>query len=380
VWPTALGMVRRRVDSALLRTAGHTHHDRRCRARGERTLAIAISIALDLQRISPLHSLALGEGTRDARRALGLAARLLVQRSRVEWRVSAPECYRHSMPSRLHEALLLLFRNRPELAPGLLRDALHVTLPQYAEARIESAELTDVQPAEYRADLVVLLYDNKPVLGIVVEVQLAADEHKRYAWPVYATGLRARMRCPVCILVVTAQESVVRWAGNPIELGGGNAFRPFVIGPSGVPIITDAARAIAEPELAVLSAMAHGRSADPDMAVQVAAAAMAASLGLDPDRSVLYFDLVYASLSDAARASLQAMDPAKYEFQSEFAKRYLSQGRAEGEARVLSKQLTLKFGALDAATAERLRVASTAEIERWVERILTATTLDDVFR
>lgn len=58
------------------------------------------------------------------------------------------------MPSQLHEALLLLFRNRPALAPELLRDALHVELPQYTEARIDSADLTDIQPAEYRADLV----------------------------------------------------------------------------------------------------------------------------------------------------------------------------------------------------------------------------------
>jgi hypothetical protein len=61
------------------------------------------------------------------------------------------------MPSQLHEALLSLFRNRPELAPELLRDALHIQLPAYSEARIESADLTDLQPAAYRADLVVLL-------------------------------------------------------------------------------------------------------------------------------------------------------------------------------------------------------------------------------
>jgi hypothetical protein len=42
-----------------------------------------------------------------------------------------------------------------------------------------------------------------------------------------------------------------------------------------------------------------------------------ASLGLDADRSRLYFDLVLASLSEAARRELQTMDPAKYEYQSE---------------------------------------------------------------
>src|ERR1700742_1961083 len=177
------------------------------------------------------------------------------------------------MPSRLHEIVLQLFRNRPELAPGLLREALHFTLPEYSEARIEAADLTDVQPAEYRADLVVLLYDDKPVLGIIVEVQLSTDERKRYAWPAYAVGLRARMRCPVCILVFTAQDAVVRWASSPIELGGGNLFTPLVIGPSGVPVVTDARRAGAEPELAVLSAMAHGRSEDFNMAARIAEAA-----------------------------------------------------------------------------------------------------------
>lgn len=61
------------------------------------------------------------------------------------------------MPSQLHEVLLQLFRNRPLLAPELLRDALQVQLPKFTEARIDSADLTEVQPAEYRADLVVLL-------------------------------------------------------------------------------------------------------------------------------------------------------------------------------------------------------------------------------
>jgi len=210
------------------------------------------------------------------------------------------------VPSQLHEALLLLFRNRPHLAPELLRDALHLELPAYTEARIESADLTDVQPAEYRADLVVLLYDRKPVLGIVVEAQRAPDDHKRFAWPVYAVGLRARMRCPVCLLVVSPHEAVARWASKPIVLGGGNLFTPMVLGPSGVPEVTDQVRAVADPELAVLSAMAHGKDEDAGKALRIAVAAMAASLGLDAERSTLYFDLVFASLGEAARKSFQA--------------------------------------------------------------------------
>jgi hypothetical protein len=126
------------------------------------------------------------------------------------------------MPSFHHEALLQLFRNRPRLAPELLHDALQQNLPEFTEARVESADLTDIQPAEYRADLVVLLLNDKPVLGIVVEAQLARDDDKHYAWPAYVANLRARIKCPVCLLVVAVDEHVARWAAAPIDLGGIN--------------------------------------------------------------------------------------------------------------------------------------------------------------
>jgi hypothetical protein len=35
------------------------------------------------------------------------------------------------MPSLTHDALLQLFRNRPTLAPELLRDALHTAVPAF---------------------------------------------------------------------------------------------------------------------------------------------------------------------------------------------------------------------------------------------------------
>jgi hypothetical protein len=128
--------------------------------------------------------------------------------------------------------------------------------------------------------------------------------------------------------------------------------------------------------------MAYGRDADSDRAVQVALVAMMASAGLDADRSVLYYDFVYASFGEAARKTLQAMDPAKYEFQSEFAKRYLAQGGAEGEirgeAKVLLKQLTLKFGTLPQAVVDRVQSASIDELDRWAEHVLTADRLEQV--
>ena len=199
------------------------------------------------------------------------------------------------MPSQLHEALMLLFRNRPELAPELLHGVLHVELPTFTEARIESADLTEVQPAEYRADLVILLLHGAPVYGIVVEAQLSRDERKRFVWPVYVMSLRARFELPVSLLVVTADEATARWAARPVDLGGGNTFKPLVLGPSGVPEVVDEAEARAHPELAVLSAMAHGQDPDSGKAAQIALVAQLASLGLDDDRARLYLDLVLTS-------------------------------------------------------------------------------------
>ena len=296
------------------------------------------------------------------------------------------------MPSQLHETLLLLFRNHPGLAPVLLDEALHVELPTYTEARIEAADLTDVQPAEYRADLVVLLYDERPVLGVIVEVQLGIDDRKRFAWPAYVTGLRARMRCPVCMLVVTADDAVARWAAKSIDLGGTNRFRPLVIGPSAVPEITDEVRAKSDPELAVLSAMAHGKDDDANKAAQIAAAAIAATVGLDPDKRPLYRDMVLRSLSEAVTRSLKAMKTFKFEYQSDFAREYFSkgeaQGKAEGEAAgeargraaLLLKLLQLKFGALPDAVTARVQSASIAELDAWAERVLSATSLDEALR
>ncbi len=279
------------------------------------------------------------------------------------------------MPSLLHEMLVLLFRNRPDLAPELVREALRAELPQYREARIESANLTQVQPAEYRADLVVVLQQEKPVFGIVVEVQLDSDDGKLYAWPAYTINLRARLRCPVCLLVVTADESVARWADTPIELGGGNRWTPWVMGPSSVPEVCDESRARDDPELAVLSALAHGNDADAAKAAQIAHGAKQASRRLDAERRKLYFDLAMISLSEAARRALQAMDPAKYEYQSEFARQYFSQGKAEGRADILIRQLDLRFGPLPAEVEAQIRAAAIEVLEDIAVRVLTAQTL-----
>jgi hypothetical protein len=282
------------------------------------------------------------------------------------------------MPSYEHEGLIRLFRNRPELAPELLRDALHIELPAYSEARVESADLTDLEPAERHADLVVLLVDGKPVLGIVVEVQLSPDPDKRRSWPAYVVGLRARLDCPACVLVITVTEAMARWCRESIELGPGNVFRALVVGPASVPIIDDVAVAERDPELAVLSALAHGEGIH---AEQVGRAALLATLRLSSERQLLYSDLILAAVSEAARTELEKlMTSGNYEFQSDFAKKYLAKGEATGEAKALLAVLEARgLRTSDEARARILACTDATQLEAWIRKAATATSIDELF-
>jgi len=159
-----------------------------------------------------------------------------------------------------------------------------------------SSDLSDLRPAEYRADLVLfLMRGSQKVLGVIVEVQLGRDEDKPYAWPAYIANLRARHRCPVCLLVITIEDAVARWAGRSIDVGPGNRCKPWVVGPSNTPAITALQDAQENVELAVLSAIEHGQSTDISLAARIASAAILASADIDVERSRLYLDLICAT-------------------------------------------------------------------------------------
>jgi len=283
------------------------------------------------------------------------------------------------MPSLDHESLILLFRNQPELAPQLLREALHLELPAYTEARLASSDLTEVVPTEFRADAVVLLVKGKPVLGVIVEAQLSRDERKRFSWPAYVSVLRARHECPVELLVLTHDRAVAAWAAAPIilDLAGEAVLRPRVLGPDGVPIVTDPEQAKRAPEFAVLSALAHGGD-EPELASKVGAAAIIAALGLDQERAALYSHLIDAALSNAARAALEnLMQTQSFPIKSEFARIQRASAQAEGILVVLETR------GVSVTDEQRKRIMSTTDLEllkTWLRRAVTVASADGLFQ
>ena len=280
-----------------------------------------------------------------------------------------------------HECLVDIFKNRPSLAAEMLAEVLGVVLPAYSEARVVSVDLTETQPAEYRADIVVLLLaEEKPVRVIIVEVQLKKDGDKRYTWPAYLTVSRDQHRCPADLLVIAPDPVVATWCAEPIELGvAGFVLRPPVLRRDEIPVVTDPVEAARRPELGVLSAMAYG---DTEQAASIAGAVLPAIKGLDDERARFYYDLVYNSLGEAARRALEAMMKG-YEYQSDFAKKYVAQGRDEGRveeaARAVLTALRVRGITVPEATRERILAQKNPEcLERWLERAIVAASLAEV--
>lgn len=68
-----------------------------------------------------------------------------------------------------------------------------------------------------------------------------------------------------------------------------------------------------------------------------------------------------------------------HRFIEEGRKEGLKEGLKEGERAVLLKLIKLKFGPPAAATVERIQAADSLQLGRWAERILSATSIDDLW-
>jgi hypothetical protein len=299
------------------------------------------------------------------------------------------------MPSYVHETLIELFRYRPALAADLLSDLFGITLPAWRQASLNSGDLPELKPTERRADAVVTLTDgDDPVLAVVVEVQLRPNRTKRRRWPAYLATLYSRLGCPTALLVLCPDEATARQCAIPIEVGyPGWVLRPLVLGPERVPVVTDPEQASRGPELAVLSAIAHGAGPERDQVFEALVAALDAATD---EHAILYLELVAEALPPAAREHLEEhmrTTASGYRvYHSEFLNKYVGQGRREGEAigeargeargevRALLKVLAKRRIAVPEDAYRRISTCADVEqLDVWVERAVTAESIDEVF-
>ena len=283
------------------------------------------------------------------------------------------------MPTTLHEALLDLFRERPETAAELLHTVLGVRVPPYQVPRVIESTFSDLKPAQYFADLVIELDDGEPVLAIIVEAQRDYDTNKRFSWPVYVATLRARKRCPVCLLVLASDDALARWSCEPIELGPSmGSMTPLALGPSTLPVVTDREAARRAPESAVLSALAHGN--DPD-GLQILTVMLSGVAELDEVRRDFYLDLVASQLNAAARVVLEAMMEAGQAGGEQLG--FMAQLKAKMEAKAKAEALLTVLHARGLSVSESalrkiLACMDWETLDRWIARAATAPTAEAV--
>lgn len=285
------------------------------------------------------------------------------------------------VPSRAHEALIELVRSQPHLVAELLRGLLSVAVPAFAQARVESGDLSQLRPTEFRADAVVALSDDegRPIVAVVVEVQRSCERTKRYTWPVYLATLRSRLRCDALLVVIAPDAAVARWCAAGIPMGHPKwVLEPLVVGPEAVPVVIDPQQAIDQPWLAVLSVLAHHGHEQRDKVLFAAATAVDA---LDEDQAGLYLDVMTAALPELARRHLEElMAIENYEYQSDFARHYFGQGRAKGKAEDIITVLAAR--GMRVSEADRQRILSctdASQLTAWLERAVNARSVDDVF-
>jgi hypothetical protein len=285
------------------------------------------------------------------------------------------------MPSPRHDAVNQLFRDRPELAVEILRELAGLDVPAAAPVRAESNDFNDRPSKDFQPDTVITVGPpQSPVHGIVVEVQQGKAAGKRKQLPRYAAALWLFLRCPVTVLCVCPESEAAAYYAKPIETElPGYVFRAVVLGPGDVPAITDADEATNDPELAVLAVMMHGYRRP------VAEAFVAALDQLKPDYAPQYLEYAYSMAAPAVRLILEELvSSSPWLVVSPFAREHFgrgkAEGRAEGEADSILKVLAARgIDVPDSTCAYIHACLDTEQLDVWLDRAVTATSIDDLF-
>ena len=291
------------------------------------------------------------------------------------------------MPSVEHEAPLEVIRQQPDVVADLLRRILpRLPLPTRVSGALGSADMSQIAPTQYFADMVVVLTDQqtrKPVLAVVIEPQGRDRKTKKVSWPVYLTTAIKANKVPRAILVVicwdpreAARCRRVIPTGHP-----GFDLYPIVVDPRTFPswegsspyltILAGATKAIdlgtPNGRDAVLTAIEQTRASDADTAALAT--------------------IILGVADSAARRELEAL-MASPKFHSTFVDGLLQQGEERGlekgavKSKVEDLIKVIKARGLELSKAQRNLVTSCADLSQlaaWFDQALDAKTTDEIF-
>ncbi|MCX4247441.1 hypothetical protein [Paraliomyxa miuraensis] len=205
--------------------------------------------------------------------------------------------------------MVKLVTEYPELWPELLRRCLGIELPDDVEVLQGPETVRQLHAADHTADgtmVVKRVCDGAPVEALVNEIQCKRDDDKWWTWPLHLAGIRARLKCPTTLVVLTPYQSTARWAARPIDVGRGRmTLRPLVIGPAQIPCTMDLDDARQHPALATMAVMVHGRRPGSRSLSKIALRAVHERLEEQREGSTLLLDLITASVGAKALEEME---------------------------------------------------------------------------
>ncbi len=299
------------------------------------------------------------------------------------------------MPSVAHETLLLILRAHPEWLLELL-DATGAgagAAARTADLAVVDGTLRVAPPVEVRADLLLARGERGPWL--MVEVQLEIDEEKLRRWLLATAVLFDSRGTMGDLVVITPHAHVARWARAMAKPTGALGTR-VAVSPRVVWLSTAVAETLLDetrPELAFFAAWAmqdrHGRAAKRIVREAVRlAGALPEALQAPQIRAIL------SVVSEKMLAWLKetAMNPATMpespwyrRYREELEARGEARGRSEGKAEGKAEGLLAVFAARQIAVSDATRTRvigcnDATQLDTWIRRAATASSVEDVFR
>ncbi|MDX3247307.1 hypothetical protein [Streptomyces sp. ME18-1-4] len=288
-----------------------------------------------------------------------------------------------------HEASHRLFQEHPEALTPVF-ESLGIPPPSKSEFDTLSPDATEIRPLERRVDTV-LKYE--PEMGesflLAIEAQTKKHPDKAKSWAYYVAHLRAKYDMPVLLVVVCRDKPTATWAAGPFECSVGpwttQVTRPFVLGPTTVPEITDQSMVARNPALAALSAIVHSENRRAPAILEMVARGF---LTFAPPITSYWTEVVEVGLESTPvkekwRTLMENVITHFPGHRTMFEEKYL-EGKAEGEAEGEAKGVlrVLEVRGVPISDDVRERITSCTEIgllDDWLERAGTVEHAEDLF-
>lgn len=311
------------------------------------------------------------------------------------------------MAGDLHQTIVNLIQDAPELSASLLARAAPEVYPPTEHVRAETAcnEVGSRMTTERSADNVVkLAWPDGYSAVVICETQNEWSDQKYLRLPGYlARAFEDHGGCDVEVLMICASDRLAARYRDGIRLNRRTRFFPLALSPSQFELLSDPEAPGASAEMAAVALLLN-RKTEPDMQVISTLDALLAKI--DATRGAQIAEAVMALRGGVAQTLLEEIMTAQtYEYHSEFADRLRAEGRDEGrdEGRAEGRFEGRAEGRAEGATGEARRMFYLAveglgltlsradrerveacqdpmQIERWLRKALKASTSAELFR